>query len=1070
MAGKIKGIELEIGGNTTRLTQALKDVDKQLGATRGELKAVDRLLKFDPENTELLAQKEKLLGNQFELNKKKLEALKAAKESADSEMKSGTEINEKQYRKLNREIAATEISLKKFSKGSEELTGSAKKTAAGLENVSDAAEAAEKSTSLLSKGFTVAKGAVSGFIVEGVKTLVGNIRGAIEASNEYRREISLLNAASERNGYTADEAAEGFKYLYSILGDQTQARTALNNAQALKLSQEELLELLHSAVGAWGAYGDSIPIDGLMESVNETAKVGKITGVLADALNWAGINEDSFNEKLEKCSDEQSRQKLITQALKEQYSALASSYEKNNAGLIAQNESTIKQNESAARLGKVFDSLKIKTLAVKDAFLDSLASVAEKFDTNKRAVEEMSEAYKNAEEERAESLNSSLAETEYTNRLADELMRLADENGNVTEANKERVQFILGELNGALGTEYTMVDNQIQKYGDLRESIYDTINAKKLSILLESQEEAYAEAINNKAEAQKNANDAYTEYAGKLAEIKTKEEELKEIQNELASLDTNDPDMYYWGEKLSAVSTEINRLQANAEDLKAVYDAAAETYGNYALNIETYEEATRIAAEKGTTEAVRFLEERNAAYINAEKIAEECEESTLTNIGRLGAEYQNALLELNSSLELYLKSGSNSAANAVTAALEAVEAKKKDYIAAGADIKDGIISAIDGGGKPIEADLSNLSSGIEKKLSELKTKAKPQGENLVLGLVEGIDAQNDKNAAYVAAAEFSKRLLNILPKKADMHSPSKETEKQGENLVLGVAVGISNAEIKAVTAMEGVYSDIARVAENAQLDEEKKREKARKRELSNLKNALDLELITETDYYTELKKYRDKYCEQGSEDWYNYTVQIIKYNKKVADELEKENANVLKNIRAKMSDALSANDRRADIYDTEYELWGYENPYAAADTKNEKNIELLTNKIENQKAAVKTANDALWEAKQLTGENSDESAEFQIQLNKEKIELEKLNDELEEAVRLKAKLYESNIKNSVKAAGKSATKLAPLKEGQKIGQETVINITNNYQGYKGTISENNAALKKTLKNAEVTLS
>ena len=254
MAKKSKGIELEIGGNTAGLTKALGDVDKQLKSTGQELKEVDRLLKIDPSNVELLAQKEKILGEQFELNTKKIEVLKKAKKETDKEIQKGTEVDEKQYRKLNREIAATESSMNRYSKHLKEVAKTSEKAADGIEDIAEAADDAAESTDRMGGGFTIAKGAIAGFIVDGVKSFISNMKQAIEESAEFRRETALLNVASERNGYTAEQAAEGFEYLYSVLGDQTQARTALNNAQALKLSQSELMSLLHSAVGAWGAY------------------------------------------------------------------------------------------------------------------------------------------------------------------------------------------------------------------------------------------------------------------------------------------------------------------------------------------------------------------------------------------------------------------------------------------------------------------------------------------------------------------------------------------------------------------------------------------------------------------------------------------------------------------------------------------------------------------------------------------------------------------------------------------------------------------------------------------------
>lgn len=116
MAGTIKGMTIEIGGNTAPLEQALKGVNKEIKGTQSELKEVERLLKLDPKNTELLEQKQKLLGDQINNTKTKLDALKQAQKQLDTEMKNGGEVNQQEYRKLQREIISTEDKLKSYNK------------------------------------------------------------------------------------------------------------------------------------------------------------------------------------------------------------------------------------------------------------------------------------------------------------------------------------------------------------------------------------------------------------------------------------------------------------------------------------------------------------------------------------------------------------------------------------------------------------------------------------------------------------------------------------------------------------------------------------------------------------------------------------------------------------------------------------------------------------------------------------------------------------------------------------------------------------------------------------------
>jgi len=121
MASNIKGIKIEIGGETTGFQKALKALDASTKKTQEELKSVNRLLKLNPKDTELVTQKQLLLAKAMEETKTKLKALKDAKVKADKDMSNGTEVNEEQYRKLQREIGFTGNKLKGLEQQTKEL-------------------------------------------------------------------------------------------------------------------------------------------------------------------------------------------------------------------------------------------------------------------------------------------------------------------------------------------------------------------------------------------------------------------------------------------------------------------------------------------------------------------------------------------------------------------------------------------------------------------------------------------------------------------------------------------------------------------------------------------------------------------------------------------------------------------------------------------------------------------------------------------------------------------------------------------------------------------------------------
>ena len=116
MASRIKGITVEIGGDTTGLDKALKNVNATIRTTQSSLKDVNKLLKLDPANTELLAQKQKLLKDAIGSTKEKLDALKTAQEQAKQQMENG-DLGQDKYDALQREIIETEQELQKLAHG-----------------------------------------------------------------------------------------------------------------------------------------------------------------------------------------------------------------------------------------------------------------------------------------------------------------------------------------------------------------------------------------------------------------------------------------------------------------------------------------------------------------------------------------------------------------------------------------------------------------------------------------------------------------------------------------------------------------------------------------------------------------------------------------------------------------------------------------------------------------------------------------------------------------------------------------------------------------------------------------
>ena len=200
------------------------------------------------------------------------------------------------------------------------------------------------------------------------------------STKDYRAEQAKLNAAFETAGASADTAKQVYNDLYRVLGESDVSVEAANHLAQLTTSQKDLSEWTTICQGVYATFGDSLPIEGLTEAANETAKTASVTGSLADALNWAGISEDEFNSQLAACNSEAEREQLIRETLIGTYDKAAAAYEKNAAEVLKQNEAQAKLQDSLAKLGAVvapivttFTQFATEALAVVVPYIQQLA-------------------------------------------------------------------------------------------------------------------------------------------------------------------------------------------------------------------------------------------------------------------------------------------------------------------------------------------------------------------------------------------------------------------------------------------------------------------------------------------------------------------------------------------------------------------------------------------------------------------------------------------------------------------------------------------------------------------------
>ena len=450
MADRIKGITIEIGGDTTALSKALSGVNKEISTTQKQLRDVERLLKLDPGNVTLLEQKQRLLADSVEQTKQKLDSLKSAEKQVQQQFAQG-KVSQAQYDALQREIVATEAELRKAEKAAsslqdeiaqskgesalKQLGDAASETASKvkkidekpIEDVEDAAKDADDALEEAGdSASSFADHLKADVLVEGIKGIVSGIKDLNEETKEYRKIMGTLETSSEAAGYSAEETSEAFSQLYRALGDDQSAATTTANLQAIGASQKDINSLISSAVGAWAKYGDSIPIDGLAESINETIRAGQVTGTFADVLNWgskegetfgvmlkenteeneewnkavqdASSAEDFFNLALQDAETQADRTNLVLQAMADQgLSDVGDAWYSNNKDIVdannAQLEFTKKAAELSERVQPVLTTVQEGINGIMQAILDATAGID--MDTIVGYVQSFSDAISN---------------------------------------------------------------------------------------------------------------------------------------------------------------------------------------------------------------------------------------------------------------------------------------------------------------------------------------------------------------------------------------------------------------------------------------------------------------------------------------------------------------------------------------------------------------------------------------------------------------------------------------------------------------------------------------------------
>lgn len=743
-----------------KLDQSKKNLDKFESAADD---AADALDDMGDESKETKDATDKLT-DEIEAQKKQLEKL--TREYSNAVLEQGDMSDEalklkKQIKDLNKELQNNEKRLDGATDGLGDLGKGAKDSGGG---------------------FDIAKVAVGGFVAGGLTALVGAAGGAIssmmdiaESTRELRTDMAKLKTSFENAGMDAEDATDSFTALFGVLGDEGKATETAAHFAELASTEKELNQLTDIATGVFAKFGESLPVEQLAETMNLAAKTGEVSGGLADSLDWltlgsegwgealsgnnkalvafreashAGVsNSEAFAEALAACSTEQERQQLIVDTLTVAYGDEAAAFKENNAQVIAAQEATAKYNTTMANLGEKVEPLNIAMTNLKTTLAEAVtpavgwlaegtATLITNLIEGEKATDLLSESQREAvtaaqdaaaayleNKEAADKMaDGQIANLDYGGRLLSQLKSLVDENGKVKEGEEARAEFIMGELNKALGTEYDQLSDIVDKNGEVKQSVYDVIEAKKAQIMMEAYEESYRQAVLNVAAAEKARATQAQELVLQSEVVAEKEQAYRdavaEAHERVANASGHEREAVEkdTARRVSAAWGEWTAQDKILKDKETAYNKSEDVLYGYYADISAYENASTAMIEGNTDEAIKHLGRLGDGFQSVASTAE------------LAADEQYEVLkqqvidtEVNAQLmkEAYENGVEGVSEEMVATAKEQAEAAKEEFYKVGGDITKGIAE----GAEDEEWTLSGALKGLVNKAVKAAKKA-----------------------------------------------------------------------------------------------------------------------------------------------------------------------------------------------------------------------------------------------------------------------------------------------------------------------------------------------------------
>ena len=432
MAGaRIRGITLEIGGDTTKLDKALGATNRELAETQRNLKDVERLLKLDPGNTELLAQKQRLLAQAADETKNKLNILQQAAEGADKALERG-QAYEAKYAPLKEAISKVTDELSGLEKRAESVENNfqsgklpteeyeafwktVKETEDRLKDLKKAKQDLQKEfdgtklnqeqfeslqreiiqtekdlksledqidstggfmSRLSSKLGSISDGAGKVHdVMQPVTTTILGVGAAaiatVPATESLRAGLGNIRENAQNAGIGLETATDAMRQMNMVSGDLDGAIEATNNLLNAGFTESNLQKAVENLAGAYIKFPETFKFESLADSLQETLATGEAAGQFAELLDRLGIGAENFNAQMAILPSEVERQNYALELLASTgLSQVYEGWKQNNQELAQGRDATLQLQLSMARLAESLQPIVTGVTQVATAFLD----------------------------------------------------------------------------------------------------------------------------------------------------------------------------------------------------------------------------------------------------------------------------------------------------------------------------------------------------------------------------------------------------------------------------------------------------------------------------------------------------------------------------------------------------------------------------------------------------------------------------------------------------------------------------------------------------------------------------